>query len=178
MVQKVAEGTFPNGVFLSGTTPLPSDATILSITVVPNPAGIVHKSTLIRDKVVNIGLVPVTISVVALFGTPLVPTTFTFTTSLKFQEHTDCPGACPEDTVTESPLIVEGTFGQPGVPVVASATTVVTGILVKVILRTTITVTRPVIVDSKGGICDVNDRRCDLPTNPPTFTLPTTPTGP
>ncbi|MDM5304009.1 hypothetical protein [Peribacillus frigoritolerans] len=171
MVQKVAEFTFP----LTAFTPapgIPITATILSVTVTPNPAGIVHNVRLIRDKVVNIGFVPVTISVtVAGIALP-----FTLTTSLPFQEHTDFPGACPEDTVTETPLVVEGIFSQPGVPVLGvTGLVTLTGILVKVVLRTTITVTRPVIMDPHGGICDVNERRCE-DNGIPNFTLPTTPT--
>lgn len=176
MVQKVAEITIPNGAF---STAIPVDATIVSITVLPNLAGIVHNVRVIRDKVVNIGFIPVTVSVVFIAAGATTPTTVTAAANLPFQEHTDCPGACPEDTVTESPFVVEGTFGQPGVTVVtgAAAANLLVGILVKVILRTTLTVTRPIIVDKHGGICDVNDRRCDLPTNPPTFTLGTTPQG-
>ncbi|WP_148359634.1 hypothetical protein [Peribacillus simplex] len=179
MVQKVAEITLPLTVFAPAPGGIPATSTITSITVTPNLAGIVHNVRVIRDKIVNIGFIPATITVIAV-STAGVAATFTVTANLPFQEHTDCPGACPEDTVTESPFIVEGTFAQQGVsfvnftpvpPVIAA------GILVKVILRTNLTVTRPIIVDKHGGICDVNDRRCDLPTNPPTFNLGTTPQG-
>ena len=176
VVQKVAESIFP---FTAFTAAIPATAVIVSVNIVPNLAGIVHNVTIIRDKVVNIGFIPATITVTSLVAT--VPTLFTLTTRLPFQEHTDCPGACPGDIVTEAPFVVEGTFAQPGVPLVTVAGTGVTleAILVKVILRTTITVTRPLIMDSKGGICDVNDRRCDDTLNTlPTFTLPTTVTGP
>ena len=44
--------------------------------------------------------------------------------------------------------------------------------LVKIVLRTTITVTRQVIEDSHRGICDVNERRCETTATPPTRTLP------
>ena len=175
MVQKAAEFIFPGTAF---TPVIPVGAVIVSVGVVPNLAGIVHNVTVIRDKVVNIGFIPATITVTALVAG--VAATFTLTTSLPFQEHTDCPGACPEDTVTEAPFVIEGIFTQPGVPVLGiTGLVTLTGILVKVILRTTITVTRPLIMDSKGDICDVNDRRCEgTLTTPPTFTLPTTPTGP
>ena len=168
MVQKVAEITLPLGVF--GEIDL---ADILSVTVVPNLAGITHNVRVIRDKVVNIGLIPATITVTLVdVATPVV-----ITTSIPFQEHTDFPGACPEDIVTESPFVVEATFTQPGVPIVTGPVVgdLLTGILFKVVLRTTITVTRPIIMDSHGGICDVNDRRCD-DTGTPSFTLPAPPT--
>ncbi|MEA3577714.1 hypothetical protein [Peribacillus frigoritolerans] len=168
MVQKVAELTLPLGLFAGVEL-----ADIVSITVVPNLAGITHNVRVIRDKVVNIGLIPVTITITVLDGTVIAP----ITTSIPFQEHTDFPGACPEDIVTESPFVIEGIFTQTGVPVIdVAGLLLVTGILVKVVLRTTITVTRPVIMDSHGGICDVNDRRCENPTTPPIFNLPAPPT--
>jgi hypothetical protein len=169
MVQKVAEITLPVTTF--GGVDL---ADILTISVVPNLAGITHNVTVIRDKVVNIGLIPATITVtLAGVALPVI-----ITTSIPFQEHTDFPGACPEDTVTESPFVIEGVFTQPGVPVISALGVVtLTGILIKVVLRTTITVTRPVIMDPHGGICDVNDRRCDTSTTPPIFNLPAPPTG-
>ncbi|MCY9138371.1 hypothetical protein [Peribacillus frigoritolerans] len=172
MVQKVAEVTLPLGLFV-GVVDI---ADIISIVVTPNLAGITHNATVIRDKVVNIGLIPATITVTALVGGVVV--TLPVTTSIPFQEHTDFPGACPEDIVTESPFVVEGIFNQPGVPIVdVAGLELVTGILVKIVLRTTITVTRPVIMDPHGGICDVNDRRCEAPTTPPIFTLPAPPNG-
>ncbi|MED4687594.1 hypothetical protein [Peribacillus frigoritolerans] len=174
MVQKVAEFTFPFSAF---TPVIVAGATILSVTVTPNTAGIVHNVRLIRDKVVNIGFVPATVTVTFLPAVGAAALTATLTTNLPFQEHTDFPGACPEDTVTETPLVVEGTFSQPGSPIIIAGLVSLTGILVKVVLRTTITVTRPVIMDPHGGICDVNDRRCEDTAVPPTFTLPTTPGG-
>ncbi|MBT2647897.1 hypothetical protein J7E52_14545 [Bacillus sp. ISL-34] len=170
MVQKVAEITLPALDF--GVVDI---ANIVSIAVVPNLAGITHNVRVIRDKVVNIGLIPVTITITVLDGgVPVVLPLIT--TSIPFQEHTDFPGACPEDIVTESPFVVEGIFNQPGVPIIDAGLITLTGILIKVVLRTTITVTRPVIVDSHGGICDANDRRCESPTTPPTFTFPAPPT--
>jgi hypothetical protein len=100
--------------------------------------------------------------------------------NIPFQEHTDCPGACPEDTLTETPLVVEGIFNQPGVlttATVGGVTLNVLGILFKIILHTTITVVRPVLVDKHGDVCDVNFDRCDDNGTPPTFTLPSTPNG-
>ncbi|MCM3674778.1 hypothetical protein M3699_12990 [Peribacillus simplex] len=174
-VQKVAEATLP---FTAFTPAIPAGSTIRSVSVVPNLAGITRNTTIIRDKVVNIGLIPVTITVTFTApGTTTPVLTAILSTTLPFQEHTDFPGACPEDTVIEPPLVIEGIFAQPGVPVVgtsgAGAGLITTNaILVKIVLRTTITVIRQVIVDSHGGICDVNERRCETTTTPTTNTLP------
>ncbi|MBT2668332.1 hypothetical protein J7J00_23105 [Bacillus sp. ISL-4] len=169
-VQKVAEATLP---FTAFAPAIPAGSTIVSVTVIPNLAGVTRNTTIIRDKVVNIGLIPVAITVTFTApGTTAPILTALLSTSLPFQEHTDFPGACPEDTVIEPPLVVEGIFAQPGVPVIGTTGLVTTNaILVKIVLRTTITVTRPVIVDSHGGICDVNERRCETTTTPTTSTL-------
>lgn len=167
-VQKVAEVILPITLF-TGLTVLED---IISIEVVPNLSGITQNAQIIQDKVVNIGLIPATITIrIAGVALPAI-----LSTTIPFQEHTDFPGACPQDTLQESPLEVEGIFTQPGVPVVdVAGATLVEGILVKIILRTTITVTRPILVDENGNMCDVNDR-CRT-TTPPTFTLPTPPNG-
>jgi hypothetical protein len=168
-VQKVAEATLPIGIFLATLTL----TDIISINVVPNLSAITTNARIIKDKVVNIGLIPATITIATtIVGSELL----TFNTTIPFQEHTDCPGACPEDLLQETPLQVEGIFVQPGVPVLdVAGLTLVEGILVKIILRTTITVTRQVLVDEDGNFCDVTDR-CITPSTPPVFTLPTPPT--
>ncbi|MCQ6274849.1 hypothetical protein JMM81_07690 [Bacillus sp. V3B] len=163
-VQKVAELTLPLTAF--GIEDLDD---ICAVNVVPNTAGITQNVRVIKDKVVNIGTVPVTITITLTTGD-----TVTLTTSLPFQAHTDCPGACPEDLVQETPLEVEGIFVQPGVPVVVGEGAPVTGILFKIILRTSFVVVRPVIVDKHGDICDVVDR-CDSNGIPSTIFLPAPP---
>lgn len=169
-IQKVAEATFPFTAFTPVITP---GSTIVSVAVVPNLAGVTRNTRILRDKVVNIGLIPVTITVTFLAPGSTTPVTAVLSVSLPFQEHTDFPGACPEDMVVEPPLTIEGIFAQPGVPVIGTTGTVTAdAILVKIVLRTTITVTRQVIVDSHGGICDVNERRCETTTTPTTDTLP------
>ncbi|MDP1418142.1 hypothetical protein Q8G35_06940 [Peribacillus simplex] len=171
-VQKVAEATFP---FTAFAPVIPAGSTIVSVAVVPNLSGVVRNTTIIRDKVVNIGFIPVTITVTFLAPGTTTPATAVLATNLPFQAHTDFPGACPEDSVIEPPLVVEGIFAQPGVSFVTGTGAVTTdAILVKIVLRTSITVTRQVIVDSHGGICDVNDRRCESTTTPTTNTLPST----
>ncbi|SFK03705.1 hypothetical protein SAMN04487936_106249 [Halobacillus dabanensis] len=169
-VQKVAETTLPISLF-EGLVDLED---IVSINVVPNLDAITQNARIIRDKVVNIGLIPATITItIAGIDLPV-----TLNTTIPFQEHTDFPGACPEDTLQETPLEVEGIFTQPGVPVVdVAGLTLVEGILFKIVLRTTITVTRPVIQDRFGQVCDVNPNRCDTSTTAPSFTLPTPENG-
>jgi hypothetical protein len=189
-IQKVAELAVPATVLFGfGTLTITPAliATVLaavSITVTPNLAGIVINRRVIRDKVINMGFVPVTVTVTLLPGAAL-PTGVTIITpaptfSLPFQEHSDCPGACPEDTVIETPFELEATFAQPGASVfavVAGAGVFVTGIVLKAIFRTTLTVTRQVIVDGHGNVCDVEDRRCETPTVAPNFSLPSLPPG-
>jgi len=171
-VQKAAEATFP---FTAFVPVIPAGSTIVSVAVVPILTGVVRNTTIIRDKVVNIGFIPVNITVTFLAPGTTTPATAVLATNLPFQAHTDFPGACPEDAVIEPPLVVEGIFAQPGVSFVTGTGVVTTdAILVKIVLRTTITVTRQVIVDSHGGICDVNDRRCESSTTPTTNTLPST----
>ncbi|WP_163579998.1 hypothetical protein [Gracilibacillus saliphilus] len=169
-VQKVAEVTLPITAF-AGLGVLDD---LVSVNLTPNVDAVTQNARVIKDKVVNIGLLPVTITV-SILGIELP---VTLDTTIPFQEHTDFPGACPQDIVQETPLEVEGTFIQPGVPVIGAAgIELVEGILFKVVLRTTITVTRPVIQDSQGNICDVNPNRCDDTNGPPSFTLPAPPNG-
>lgn len=173
-VQKVAEVVLPITVFAG----LGALEDLVAVDVVPNLAGVTMNASVIRDKVVNIGVIPATITVtIAGVALPV-----TLTTSLPFQEHTDCPGACPGDTLTETPLEVEGIFVQPGVPVVGiTGVTLVEGILFKIILRTTLTVTRPLIAKSNNlnfdCLQDVNPHRCETTTTPTTIQFPTPPGG-
>nr|QRZ19536.1 hypothetical protein JUJ52_07710 [Virgibacillus sp. AGTR] len=169
-VQKVAETTLPITLFPN----LPVIGDIVSITVVPDLDNITQNARIIKDKVVNIGVVPATISV-SIAGVALPDV---LTTTIPFQAHTDFPGACPQDMLQETPLEVEGIFTQPGVEVVdATGTGLIEGILVKIVLRTTITVTRQVIKDPEGNFCDVDPNRCEKTATPPSFMLPTPPNG-
>lgn len=73
---------------------------------------------------------------------------------------------------------MEGIFVQPGVPILgAGGLTLVEGILIKIILRTTITVTRQLIQDKNGNLCDTNSNRCATTATPPTFVFPAPPNG-
>ncbi|NWO12733.1 hypothetical protein [Virgibacillus sp.] len=164
-VQKVAEISLPLTLFEGVST-----TNILSINVVPNLSAITQNVTVIKDKVVNIGIVPADISITTIGGD--VVGIVGGVANIPFQAHTDFPGACPEDMVEESPLEIEGIFSQEGISLVATTgEALITGILVKIILRTTITVTRPVIKDAEGKFCDVNPNRCKAEDGPPSFTF-------
>ncbi|MGG0248135.1 hypothetical protein ABEY24_07145 [Peribacillus frigoritolerans] len=189
-VQKVAELPVPISSLFTIVAPAVLSpaliatllAGIATISVTPNLAGIVINRRVIRDKVINIGFVPAVVTVTLLPGFVLpagvtLATPITF--NLPFQEHSDCPGACPEDTVIETPFELEATFAQIGGSVltpIAGVGTFVTGVVIKAIFRTTLTVTRQVIVDGHGNVCDV-ENRCDTPTVAPNFFLPSTGTG-
>ncbi|SEI00931.1 hypothetical protein SAMN05192559_10776 [Halobacillus karajensis] len=145
---------------------------LISVSVEPDLDAITQNVRVIKDKVVNMGLIPATLTL-NIAGIP-VGTPLNF--PIQFQGHTDFPGACPEDTVQETPLEVEGIFTQPGIEIFDLAgVELVEGVWVKIVLRTTITVTRPVIQDRFGHVCDVNPNRCENNTTPPSFTLPAPP---
>ncbi len=165
-VQKVAEATIPLsalGIVIGPGEPLPL------ITLTPDLEGIVQNRTVLRDEVLNVGYVPANITVAGI-ALPI-------SVSLPFQEHTPCPGACPEDYLAESQLEVDSIIIQPiplasigGVVGVASA-------LFKVVMRTTLTVTRPMIgrinQQDLSNLTDVNNYRCDNGT-PRTIRFPLT----
>lgn len=136
---------------------------------------IAQNVVVLRDKVVNIGFINVTFTV---DGTP-VDDPFLTGVNLPFQEETECPGACPEDTVLETPLQVEAIIIQPIPRFLAGMGGNVSlgdSIRFKVILRTTLTVVRPVIKSKDGCFSDVNQNRCETPT-PLNITLPVPPTN-
>ncbi|MCY9138375.1 hypothetical protein [Peribacillus frigoritolerans] len=165
-VQKTAELDIGLGLF-------GIEDEIVDVTV--DESNIDQNIVLIEGKVVNIGVVPINVTVA---GTP-----FSLSGNVIFQEETDCPGACPGDTVTETPLQIEAIILQRVENAFLFNGLLTTPVLrVKVILRTTITVTRPVILDKDGNICDLNDRRCETPTpltvQPPVLLgVPTSPDG-
>jgi hypothetical protein len=159
-VQKVAEVQFPL-TLLPGVQILGGLLSPL-VTLTPNLAGIVSNKTIIRNKVINIGFVPATITILGV-QTPI-------TVNLPFQAETDCPGACPEDILTETPLQAEAIIIQP-VPTSIVGLEIAAFVTFKVILRTTLTVTRPIIAQLPGivPVQDVNPNRCQIVTNVPTF---------
>ncbi|RJS59164.1 hypothetical protein [Bacillus sp. PK3_68] len=145
-VQKIAE--FDNiGVSFAGAEDINIDVTVQEDRIAQN-------ILVIKDKVINIGAVPVTVTATP----PSGPGSAEFSRILSFQEETECPGACPGDTVTEAPLQIEAIIAQ------AIQTEFddppFFSIIVKIILQTTITVTRPVIKSKDGCFIDVNKDRC------------------
>ncbi|RWR06328.1 hypothetical protein [Siminovitchia fortis] len=136
----------------------------LPITLTPDLEGIVLNSTILKDAVVTAGYVPVSVTVGILT---------TVTLDLPFQQLTPCPGACPVDILTAAPAEIEAIIIQP-IPIGAPDGVVELSIMFKVILRTKITVTRPMIgkLNQKSssclkGVCphhpEVEPRRVQFP---------------
>lgn len=117
----------------------------LPITLTPDLEGIVLNSTILKDAVVTAGYVPVSVTVGILT---------TVTLDLPFQQLTPCPGACPVDILTAAPAEIEAIIIQP-IPIGAPDGVVELSIMFKVILRTKITVTRPMIgkLNQKSSSC-------------------------
>lgn len=147
-VQKIAEvETFSD--FLRGD--------IVKIDVVVHEDDISQNIIVIKDKIVSIGVVPVTINFSGTFaGSP-----FSLQEGIPFQEETECLGVCPEDTVTESPLQVEVAIAQSirynlsDIPDLERLL-----FIIKVILRTTVTATRQVVKSKDRCLIDLNENRC------------------
>lgn len=168
-VQKTAEFLLPAAIgplgpgsildFLTGLVP-----TLVNATVTPDLNNIQQEVTVIKDKIINLGFIPATLDI------DLAGTVFNVPIRIFFQEHTDCPGACPGDTVTETPPVVEAVLNQPLLGTDSSGGLVVNLLLFKAILRTHITVTRRGIVKN-GKFCDLDDRRCEQ-TGPITINSP------
>lgn len=168
-VQKITEIDFPRG-FL-GVEIGPGGVLTPQPGLTVNLEGVSQNIVLLRDKIVNIGFFPVTIT----RGDTPVPGLEEV--NLPLQEETDCPGVCPEDIAIEAPFQVEAVIIQP-IPRSVSATdevVVLDIVRFKIVLRTTITVVRP-IINSKDGcfVKDVNEHRCETP-SPRNIVLPVRP---
>jgi hypothetical protein len=151
-VQKIAESRTGFTVGFSGSTDVNIDVTVHEDRIDQN-------IVVIKDKIVNIGVVPVTIIVRPTSG----PGSIILEDILRFQEETECPGVCPEDTVTETPLQVEAVIAQAIQTGSFNGGTPAFAIVVKVILRTRITATRQVVKSKDGCLIDVNENRCEAP---------------
>ncbi|MED4687583.1 hypothetical protein [Peribacillus frigoritolerans] len=147
------------------------------VEIIVDEENIAQNIVVIKDKIVNIGFIPITVIVIR-DNRRVIP----LAVNLPFQKETECPGACPGDTVMETPLQVEAVIIQPlpNVLTPIERRPFLAGldvIRVKIILRTTITVVRPVIKSKDGCFSDVNQDRCKNST-PLTITLPVpTPDG-
>ncbi|XQY90812.1 hypothetical protein ACNRWW_14910 [Metabacillus sp. HB246100] len=167
-VQKVAELQVPAIDLL----PAGTDLTLVSFSnVVADPTGIVMRGTLIEDKVVNSGYVPITADINILGVTLPISVSL----NLPFQAETDCPGACPGDDLQETVPVIEAVL----TPVITPGLTVgdvasLGFITFKVIIRTQITVSREKLVQAGVTVLgDINQDRCTTfqPTSPTARTV-------
>lgn len=120
------------------------------ITLTPDISNIVYNTTVTKNLVVITGYLPANVTVLGIE----LPIQIT----IPFQHELHCPGVCPEDAVTVSPPRIESTVIQ-GFEALGVS---VASILFKVILSSTITATRQVIVkaDDLRVVADVNENRC------------------
>jgi hypothetical protein len=115
-----------------------SPGLIISTALTPDLSGIVLNSTVLEDAVITTGYVPVTITL------EMSNSIFIFPIDLPFQKLIPCPGARPRDTLTAAPAEIDIIIIQQ-VPMVTTQGQLIFSLLFKVILRTKITVTRPMI---------------------------------
>ncbi len=153
-VQKVAELTLPAVDIGIGAD---NDLGLVDFNIVPNPAGIVMRGTLVEGKVIISGYVPVSVTVI-LAGVALP----SFTLNLPFQAETDCPGACPGDDLQETQPVIEAVLEPVFTPQVSVGEINLVGtVTFKVIIRTHITVSREKLVYSTVNVIgNINEDRC------------------
>ncbi|WP_349346750.1 hypothetical protein [Priestia megaterium] len=171
-VQKVAEFALPaavgplavgDGLIATILALLASIAAgAVNVRVVPNFNGIRQEVTVVKDKIINLGTIPANLELISVAGLVVA----TIPIQIFFQEHTDCPGVCPGDTVVETRPIVEAVLNQPLIGTTPEGGTFINLLLFKAIVRTHLTVTRQVIKSKDGSTCDANPHRCD-PTGTP-----------
>lgn len=182
-VQKVAEFALPaaigpipgggGGGVLSGLVDtilgllgdiLPTGAagSVVNVRVAPNFNAIRQEVTVIKDKIINLGTIPANLELVSAGGLVLA----SIPIQIFFQEHTDCPGACPGDTVVETRPVVEAVLNQPLIGTAPDGSTFINLLLFKAVVRTHLTVTKQVIKSKDGSCCDTNEHRCE-PTGVP-----------
>lgn len=164
-VSKVAELTVPA---VDIGIPADTDLALVDFTVVPNPSRIVMRGTLVNGVVINSGYVPVAVSIVVA-GVELP----SITINLPFQEETNCPGACAGDDLQETQPVIEAVLNPVFTPQLSVGGINLAGtVTFKVILRTTITVSREKLVYSAVNVIyDINEDRCG--TNVTGVTSPT-----
>lgn len=145
--------------------PIPTLGDIISIgpggvidpplSLTPDISHITSQTTVLKDMVVITGYLPANVTILGI-ETPLQ-------ISIPFQKEIDCPGVCPEDRIAQTPLKIESKITQ-GIEALGVS---VANVLFKVILSTTVTATRPVIVKepSLNLVGDVNVDRCEMSGN-------------
>jgi len=151
---------------------------LVNVRVTPNLNAIQQEVTVVKDKIINLGTIPATLDV-EIVTLPLLRIPI----QIFFQEHTDCPGVCPGDTVVETRPVAEAVLNQPLIGTTPDGATFINLLLFKAVVRTHLTVTRQVIKSKDGSTCDANPHRCD-PTGTPgiintpiNLTPSTTPNG-
>src|SRR5690625_482226 len=141
---------------------------VTNAVVTPDYSGIQQEITVLRDKVIHFGYIPATIdvtgTVTGLPANPRIPI------RILFQEHTDCPGVCPEDHVIESQPEIEAVLNEPLIGTGANGTSL-NLLLFKAVIRSHLTIVRKGI-ERDGKICDLDYRRCDHTNNPGTINSP------
>jgi len=167
-VQKTAEFLLPAAV---GPLPLDTITDLLgatfNITVTPDYNGVKQEVTVIKDQVINFGYIPATLNV---SGTIPGLDLANIPIRIFFQEHTDCPGACPGDQVIETAPVVDAILNEPLIGNGPDGS-FINLLLFKAVLRTHITVVRQGI-KRDGKICDLDSRRCDTTGLPQTINSP------
>lgn len=146
----IAEITVPaatiGGIIVIG----PGGTITPAITLTPDISNIVFNTTVVKNLVIITGYLPANVTILGIE----LPVQIT----IPFQHEVSCPGLCPEDNVTLSPFRIESTVTQ-GLEALGVS---VASILFKVVLSTTVTATRQVIVkaDDLRVVADVNENRC------------------
>lgn len=177
-VQKVAEFALPAAIGpLGATSPLLGPILdflaglvpgLVNVRVTPILTSIRQEVTVVKDKIINLGTIPANLEVVGLAGVVLL----SIPIQIFFQEHTDCPGVCPGDTVVETPPVVEAVLNQPLIGTTPDGATFINLLLFKAVVRTHLTVTRQVIKSKDGSTCDANPHRCDPTGSPSVINTP------
>ncbi|GGJ89099.1 hypothetical protein GCM10007063_09680 [Lentibacillus kapialis] len=180
-VQKTAEFILPAALGpLNGGGALPPSTVVdalvgalgltglVNLRVNPDFTGIQQEVTVIKDKVINLGFIPATIDIEE---TTAGVVSVSIPIRIFFQEHTDCPGICPGDQVTETVPEPEAVLNQPLITTDASGGTVINFLLFKAVLRTNITVIRRG-VKRNGKVEPLNPHRCKQNGMPVTINTP------
>lgn len=125
------------------------------ITLIPDISNIVSQTTVLKNMIVITGYLPASVTILGI-ETPLQ-------ISIPFQAEVNCPGVCPGDRIIQAPFKIESTITQ-GIEALGIS---VANVLFKVLLSTTVTATRPVIVkDSDLNLVgDINEDRCEMSGN-------------
>lgn len=125
------------------------------VTITPNINQLVSQTTVVKDMVVITGYLPVNLNISGEEAS--------IELNLPFQSETKCKGICPEDRVTVTPFKIEASVAQG----IEEGGITEANILLKVVMSTTITVTRPIVTKAKDLklVKDVVEDRCQMGCN-------------